>query len=157
MLLCTVLALGLLPRRRAVAVAGDHAAVAEEPALAPPWQPSGRLPSRAARILAPLGAAVVAAALVNPIVGLVVGALVLAAVHRPQWRTLLALGAPAALGLAGLYVFVQQFRHDYPPVFEWPTFFDRVHTLGWVAIVFLVADAVVERLRAPTGDARDGG
>jgi hypothetical protein len=44
-------------------------------------------------------------------------------------------------------VFVQQTRHDYPPVFEWPTFFDRVHMLGWFAIAFLAADALVETVR----------
>jgi len=34
-------------------------------------------------------------------------------------------------------------------VFEWPTFFDRVHVLGWLALAFLCADALVEALRSP--------
>ena len=42
---------------------------------------------------------------------------------------------------------VQQTRHDYPPVFEWPTFFDRVHVLGWFAVALLIADALVETVR----------
>ena len=36
----------------------------------------------------------------------------------------------------------------YPAVFEWPTFFDDVHTLAWLAVVLLAADALVEFLRA---------
>jgi hypothetical protein len=32
-------------------------------------------------------------------------------------------------------------------VFEWPTFFDRVHMLGWFAVAFLAADALVETVR----------
>jgi len=67
---------------------------------------------------------------------------------RPRRRWLLAVGAPAALAIAGAYVVVQQSRHLYPAVFEWPTFFDDVHTLAWLAVVLLAADALVEFLRA---------
>jgi hypothetical protein len=146
MVLCTVLALGLWPRRRSPVSlpAGTPA-----PVIAFPWRASGVLPSRAARIAGPAVAAVAAGALVNPFTGLVIGALVLVALHRPRWRAVLAIGAPVSLALAGLYVFVQQFRHSYPPVFEWPTFFDRVHVLGWLALAFLAADALVEALRSP--------
>ncbi|MGQ0803305.1 MAG: discoidin domain-containing protein, partial [Actinomycetota bacterium] len=149
MVLCTVLALGVWPRRREpeAAPAGTPA-----PAIALPWQASGALPSRAARIAGPTVAAVAAGALVNPLAGLAIGGLVLVAVHRPQWRAVLAIGAPVSLGFAGLYVFVQQWRHWYPSVFEWPTFFDRVHVLGWLALAFLAADAFVEVLRSSPGE-----
>ncbi|HUF83052.1 MAG TPA: discoidin domain-containing protein, partial [Acidimicrobiia bacterium] len=146
MVLCTVLALGLWPRRRG---APTVATATPAPSIALPWQPSGTRPSHAARIAGPALAAVAGGALVNPIVGVVIGALVLVAVHRPQWRAVLAIGAPVSLALAGLYIFVQQWRHWYPSVFEWPTFFDRVHVLGWLALAFLAADALVEALRSP--------
>jgi hypothetical protein len=146
MLLCVVLALGLLPRRRGV---GPDHPDEPEPELVPPWEPSGTQPSRRARILGPALAAVAAGALIGPVAGIAIGVLVLLAVHRPRARVVLAIGAPVALGLAGLYVFVQQWRHLYPAVFEWPTFFDRVHVLGWLAVAFLAADALVERLRSP--------
>ncbi|MGH9032238.1 MAG: hypothetical protein ACRDZV_08905, partial [Acidimicrobiia bacterium] len=106
------------------------------------------------RLLTPAVAAVVAGALIRPLAGVLVGALVLVAVYRPRWRAVLAIGAPAALALAALYIFVQQWRHRYPAVFEWPTFFDRVHVLGWLAIAFLAADALVEVVRDALGEQR---
>jgi hypothetical protein len=158
-LACAVLALGRWPRRRSGAAAtvpatgpvppSPGASPADPPTLAYPWIASGVLPGRAGRIVVPALAAVAAAALIRPLAGLFVGALVLVAVHRPKWRAVLAIGAPAALALAGLYIFVQQWRHWYPSVFEWPTFFDRVHVLGWLAVIFLAADALVEFVRQP--------
>ena len=71
----------------------------------------------------------------------------LAALIRPRWRVVLAIGAPLALGIAGLYVLLEQTLNEYPPVFEWPTFFDRVHVLGWLAVALLAADALVEVVR----------
>jgi hypothetical protein len=87
-----------------------------------------------------------AAVLTNPLPGLLVGLLVPAALVRPRLRVVLAIGAPVALGLAGLYV-LEQTLNEYPPVFEWPTFFDRVHVLGWLAVALIAADALVEVVR----------
>jgi arabinofuranan 3-O-arabinosyltransferase len=153
MLLCVALVLGFLfARRRAPTLSREPE---PPPVLVRPWRVWGALPSRWARVLTPALAAVVAAVLVEPLVGVLVGVLVLVAVSRPRWRAVLALGAPAALGLAGLYVFVQQWRHRYPGVFEWPTFFDRVHVLGWIAVAFLAADALVEMVRDRGAERRE--
>jgi MFS family permease len=95
-----------------------------------------------------IGAGLLAAVLINPLPGLLVGLLVLAALVRPRWRVVLAIGAPVALGLAGLYVLAEQTLNEYPPVFEWPTFFDRVHVLGWLAVALIAADALVEVVRS---------
>lgn len=146
MLLCTALALGLWSRRRAGSrVEVDP--VDREPVFRLPFATAGRRPGRAAIVAGSLGAAIVTALLVRPLAGLLVGVLVFLALVRPRWRTLLALGAPASLALAGLYVVAKEWRLRYPSVFEWPTFFDRVAILGWLAVVFLVADALVEELR----------
>jgi hypothetical protein len=152
MLLCTVLALGLWSRRRRAAVAApapaDGAtAVDEPPVFRLPFAASGVRPRWPVVAATALGAGFVAAVLIKPLPGLLVGLLVLAALVRPRWRVALAIGAPAALAAAGLYVVVQQTRHGYPSVFEWPTFFDRVHMLGWFAVAFLAADALVEVVR----------
>src|SRR5262249_57008710 len=107
------------------------------------------------------GAGPAAAVLIKPLPGLLVGLLPLAALLRARWRVVLAIGAPVALGLAALYVLLEQTLNEYPPVFEWPTFFDRVHVLGWLAVVLIAADALVEvvrtrrRRRADTSDRRD--
>jgi arabinofuranan 3-O-arabinosyltransferase len=147
MLLCTALALGLLTRRRKAQSAEPTRELEEPPAFRLPFVAAGTRPRPPVIAATALGAGVVAAVLITPLAGLLVALLALAALLRPRWRAALAIGAPAALGLAGLYVLVEQMRHRYPPVFEWPTFFDRVHVLGWLAVVFLAADALVEVVR----------
>jgi hypothetical protein len=101
-----------------------------------------------------IGAGLVAGLLVRPLVGALVGVLVLLALLRPRARVFLALGAPVALALAGVYIVFQQLRYEYPSVFEWPTYFERVHTLGWLAVLLLTADALVETVRTGGGRRR---
>jgi hypothetical protein len=67
----------------------------------------------------------------------------------------LAVGAPVLLALAAGYILLEQSRHRYPAVFEWPTFFERVHLVGWLAVVLLAADVLVEQVRG-RGQASDG-
>jgi hypothetical protein len=124
------------------------------PALRWPWIADGSHPSVRAAVITIALATLGAGLLVEPLVGLLVGALVAFALLRPRARVLLAIGAPAALALAGLYIAVQQYRYDYPAVFEWPTYFDRVQTLGWLAVVLLAADALVEIVRTRRPDRR---
>jgi uncharacterized membrane protein len=42
---------------------------------------------------------------------------------------------------------LQQFRYRYFSSFDWPTNFERVNQLAWLAVLLLVADVVVEVLR----------
>jgi arabinofuranan 3-O-arabinosyltransferase len=146
-LLCTALALGVWSRRRVADAAAGTGPVDEPPAFRSPLASAGVRPRWQVVVATAVGAGLVAGVLIKPLPGLLVGLLVLASLVRPRWRVVLAIGAPAAIALAGLYVLVQQTRHDYPPVFEWPTFFDRVHVLGWFAVALLAADAVVEAVR----------
>jgi len=150
MLLCTAFALGLLSRRRRAAQAPSPEATRElddPPAFRSPLAAAGTRPRNLVVAAAAIGAGLVAAVLIKPLPGLLVGLLVLAALLRPRWRVVLAIGAPLALGIAGLYVLLEQTLNEYPPVFEWPTFFDRVHVLGWLAVALLAADALVEVVR----------
>jgi arabinofuranan 3-O-arabinosyltransferase len=153
MLLCSALALGLWSRRRLVAE--PPGGIDEPPMFRSPLAIAGVRPRWPVMAATALGAGLVASVLVKPLPGLLVGLLVLAALVRPRWRVALAIGAPAALGLAGLYVLAEQTLHTYPPVFEWPTFFDRVHMLGWFAVAFLAADALVEAVRTRGRQTRD--
>ena len=150
MLLCTALALGLLSRRRRTSAAQAGEApenLDEPPAFRWPLVAAGTRPRGLVVAATAIGAGVVAAVLIKPLPGLLVGLLTLAALVRPRWRVVLAIGAPLALGIAGLYVLLEQTLNKYPPVFEWPTFFDRVHVLGWLAVALLAADALVEVVR----------
>jgi hypothetical protein len=119
----------------------DQAAVVELPGR------RDRALSRAATVAGTLGVGVGAAALSQWWVGVVVGAAFLLGARRPRLRWATALAAPAAFAVAAGYVIVQQARHHYPSVLEWPSFFDRVNALAWLAVLLLAADAVLEVLQ----------
>ena len=160
MILCASIAAATWRRRRSGSIGtGDGASArpASAPVLANPFVGvSGPVPAFVV-VVGALGAGVGAAAVVAPWVGLVVAALVAAALARPGVRGVLALLPPVLLGLAGLYIAYMQHRDRVPPVFEWPTMFPRARTLGWLAIVLLGADAVVEVLRARSSSAGSEG
>ncbi|HEV2310108.1 MAG TPA: discoidin domain-containing protein, partial [Acidimicrobiia bacterium] len=143
LLLCALLA--LWPRRRvAVATVDDP----DGPVvLASPLVAGGSTPTRRAVISTTAAVALVAGLIVNPLVGVVAGALTVAVLLRPRLRWLLVVGTPAALAVAGAYVVIQQSRFNYPSIFTWPTFFDQVHVVGWLAVIFLSVDATVEFVR----------
>ena len=100
---------------------------------------------------------VFAALVVRPVIGLVLAAVVVAALRVPRLRRWFALLVPAFVVLAGAYIAFRQARHHLPAIFEWPTLFGRARTLGWLAVVVLAADVAVEfvaRRRRGPSDAR---
>jgi hypothetical protein len=117
------------------------------PILTSPLVAGGRTPGPLAVTATALLAGAAAAAIVRPWVGVVVGLAVLLVLLVPRARAVLALVPPVALMLCGLFVAWAQFRHDYPPQFEWPTGFWRIRNIGWLAILLLAADAVVGLVR----------
>jgi hypothetical protein len=102
---------------------------------------------RVAYAVGPIVAGVVAALVVAPWAGVLVAVLVLLSLRFPHARAVLVLAPPVLLGFVGLYIAVQQWRYELPPVFEWPTLFPRAETPAWLAIVLLAADAWTEWLR----------
>ena len=99
------------------------------------------------RWIAPVVCGLLAALVVAPWVGLLVGATVALVVAWPRSRAVLMLAPAALLALCALYIIVEQYRYRYPSVFEWPTVFPHARTLAWIAVVLLAADAVTEILR----------
>jgi hypothetical protein len=114
----------------------------ESPLVAP-----GRRPGVVGIVLTTLIALGVGAAVVTPWVGVLVGAATLLVLVAPRWRGVLSLVPAIALAGCGAYIAAKQFHTHLPATFEWPTFFWQVRTLGWIAIVFLAADALVEIVR----------
>ena len=84
--------------------------------------------------------------------GIVVGGLaaltVLAGLLWPKVRPAVIALAPGALALAALFIIAKQWRYSLEPSFEWPTFFDKVHVLGWIGVSTLVADLVIREVRS---------
>jgi arabinofuranan 3-O-arabinosyltransferase len=144
--LCIVLA--LRRTRGAAAVAGVPAeALDAAPSLASPFVSRGTPPGRGSVAAVTVLMALAAGVASRPWVGLVVGVATLVALLRPRARALLSLGCVAALVIAAAYVVVQQLRHGYPTIASWPSQFDAVADLAWLAVWLLAADVVVQRVR----------
>ncbi|MEP6625786.1 MAG: hypothetical protein ABJC79_15160, partial [Acidimicrobiia bacterium] len=109
-----------------------------------PWNDlagrSGVIATVAAAVAVGVGGAIV----VRPVVGLGLAAAVVAALWWRPARIALRLAPAIAIAAAGGYVAFRQARHHLPPIFEWPTFFGRIRTIGWLAVATLAASAVVE-------------
>ncbi len=162
-LVCVALALRPWRWRRA-APAGAAPAPGVGGPLDPPPAPlslagvlhsSGTAPGWPATAATVLGAAVVGAATVNPVGGLVLGAAALLVLRSAAARPLLTLGPAALLGLSAAYIVLQQLRHRFPAGFEWPTRFDRVTGVAFLAVLLLGLGVLVDRLR--TGSWTDEG
>jgi hypothetical protein len=106
----------------------------------------GALPSRSTAWLTGLGVFVLGWVLAGPIVGLVVGVAAGIGARHETFRRYLLLASPIALGLCALYVLYMQARWNPVPSFDWPIEMRRPHPIGWVAVLALVADAVVDRV-----------
>jgi arabinofuranan 3-O-arabinosyltransferase len=145
LLLCTALALGVRRRNASVRPRVTPAAEGDD-VTADGLASTGVVLGRGATIGGAVGAVVVAALLSRWWVGLVVGIAFVVGARLPRWRWIAALAAPAALVAAAGYVVVQQARNDYAQVLEWPTFFARVHSLAWLAVLLVAADALVDVL-----------
>ena len=142
-IVCLVLAL----TRRREGQDGAARAVEDPPSLESPVTARGGRPTTTVAIVAPLVIAVVAGVASRPWIGLVVAAATLAALLAPRARIVLTAGSVVAFALAAAYVVVQQARHGYPTIAGWPSQFDAVADLSWLAVWLLGADVVVEQLR----------
>ena len=81
---------------------------------------------------------------VAPWVGVVFAIGGLAGAARPTYPAVCSACCPRRWAFCGAYIAVKQWHTNFPPTFEWPTFFSRVRTLGWISILFLAGDALVE-------------
>lgn len=142
--LAVVACVVLVVRDRRRRVPAPHA---EPPRWQSPVVARGGRPAPAAVAGWAVGLGVAAGVVATPAVGLVVGAAAAAALVHPRARALLTLGGAGAALATGVYVAVQQHRYGFPTTFVWPSAFERVAPLAWLAVLLLGADAVVERVR----------
>ena len=95
--------------------------------------------------------ALLTAAIVGVPWAVVAGLAACAATRWPWARGVLRLLPAALIGAIALYVTWGQYRHNYPPQFEWPLNFDRVRNVAWIAVVLLVVDVLVGSVRGRPG------
>ena len=133
-----------------------------EPHLANPLVSGGARPPPRVVALTAVVAGLAAGVSTRPWIGVFVAAAVAAALWWPRARIVLTAGSVGSLGLAALYVIVQQGRYRYPPIYNWPSNFGSVADLAWLAVMLLGADVVVQFVRHrvarrgdPPGDEAD--
>lgn len=97
----------------------------------------------AATVVTALIVGVFGGIVVRPDVGVLLGLAVAGALRDARVRRALAFVPVVAIAGAGAYIALRQARYQLPPIFEWPTFFSRARTLGWIAIVVLGANAII--------------
>jgi arabinofuranan 3-O-arabinosyltransferase len=106
----------------------------------------GALPTMRTAVLTGVGVGLLAFVVAGPAIGAFVGIASGLGARHETFRRWLLLGSPLALGVAALYVLYIQVRHGPAPGFEWPIEMDRVHPFGWLAILLVVADVIVDRV-----------
>ncbi len=85
-------------------------------------------------------------------VAALMGLVLLAGLRWRRFGAAAALGAALSLGLASLYIMIQQRRFRYPPVFVWPQQFERVHILGVLAVLLIAAEYVRSAISPERGE-----
>jgi arabinofuranan 3-O-arabinosyltransferase len=136
----------------ALTIRRPRSAIIAPSALAEPYSKvlafryEGALPTMRTAVLTGVGVGLLGFVVAGPAVGAVVGIASGLGARHETFRRWLLLGSPLALGVAALYVLYIQVRHGPAPGFEWPIEMDRVHPFGWLAILLLVADVIVDRV-----------
>ena len=110
--------------------------------LVAPWH-SLRRPTALRASLAILSVLLIGTLVSGPTLGLAAAFCVLLACVWGPLRTVVTVAPAVCLALAGIYIGWRQMRVGVPPTFEWPLGFTRAHILGWGAVVFLVADSIL--------------
>ncbi len=118
----------------------------DEPKFVLPWQRSSTRPGPIALAVGVLISGGAAALIVSPAIGVVTAAVALIALQWPLGRVALRLAPAIALAGCGAFIAVKQVYAKFPATFEWPTFFPEVRTLGWMVVVLLLVDVLVEAL-----------
>ncbi|MGH9089029.1 MAG: hypothetical protein ACRDYZ_13130, partial [Acidimicrobiales bacterium] len=118
------------------------------PVLGLPFARRGRRPRWWVVVLAAVLTGGAGAAVSVPLVGVAAAVAVAAALLLPQARAVTALLAVGLVAAAGATVVAGQVLHPVAESANWPAAYRDAGELAWTAVVFLGADAVVERGRA---------
>ena len=89
----------------------------------------------------------IAAAIVAPLAGLAVGAVLLLGLLVDRVRVILVLGALGLIILTDVVMARGQSLHRFVPDINWPAHFPVANSFTWLAICLLAADAIVVAVR----------
>jgi arabinofuranan 3-O-arabinosyltransferase len=106
----------------------------------------GALPTRRIALWTGVGVGLAGLVLAGPGVGLAVGLAAGVGARHETFRRYLLLASPAALALCAMYVLYIQTRWSPEPSFDWPIEMRRPHPIGWLAVLLLLADVIVDRM-----------
>ncbi|HEX6421414.1 MAG TPA: alpha-(1-_3)-arabinofuranosyltransferase family protein [Acidimicrobiales bacterium] len=106
----------------------------------------GALPTRRVAVWTGAGVGLLGFVLAGPGVGLAVGLAAGIGARHETFRRYVLLASPLALAVCAAYVLYIQARWDPEPSLDWPTEMHRVHPLGWLAVLLLLADVIVDRV-----------
>ena len=84
----------------------------------------------------------------GPVVGALAALTVVAGLRWPRVRPVVIVLAPGRSRPPRSSSSPSSSAYSLEPSFEWPTYFDRVHVLGWIGVSTLVADLVVREVRS---------
>lgn len=104
--------------------------------------------------LGPVAVAVGFGVVAGPLVGVGAGVTSALVRRRPTAGRWLAWAPPVLMATCALWVAALTLRYDLPAGFEWPTYFDATHQLGWLAVA--VAAVLAWRPTAPAPDVDAG-
>jgi hypothetical protein len=144
--LVSALACLALAIRRPRTVVDAPSSLAEPYSSVLAFRYDGALPTRRTALWTGVGVGLLGLVLAGPFVGLVVGLAAGAGARHEKFRRFLLLGSPVALAVCALYVLYVQARWSPPPFFDWPIEMRRPHPVGWLAVLLLVADVIVDRV-----------
>jgi hypothetical protein len=144
--LVSALACLALAVRRPRTVVNAPSSLAEPYSSVLAFRYDGALPSRRTALWTGVGVGLLGLVLAGPFVGIVIGLAAGAGARHETFRRYLLLGSPVALAVCALYVLYVQARWSPPPFFDWPIEMRRPHPIGWLAVLLLVADVIVDRV-----------
>ena len=133
---CLVIA--LWPGRRRVLDTDELAFTVENP-----WTYPATTPTRRLRVGVLAAVTVGTLIVAGVLVALVAGGLTGVALWWRRGRPLLLIGAPAAVLLTGVAVAAGQVVFAPPVGLRWPTLFEPLHRVGWLAVALFVAEVAV--------------
>jgi hypothetical protein len=144
--LVSALACLALAVRRPRTVVNAPSSLAEPYSSVLAFRYDGALPTRRTALWTGVGVGLLGLVLAGPFVGIVIGLAAGAGARHETFRRYLLLGSPVALAVCALYVLYVQARWSPPPFFDWPIEMRRPHPVGWLAVLLLVADVIVDRV-----------